>query len=132
MKRRMAREKALQALFQIDMSDNDPEVAIDHVLDGHEKDEFLTDLVNGVNRHHAEIDKIITAHLQKWTIDRLANVDRTILRLAVYELKYRQDIPQNVVLNEAIEIAKMYSDEESSRFINGVLDKIKAQFEQEN
>ncbi len=126
MKRRTAREKALQALFQIDISKAGSHEAIAHVLEGQEHDRYLTQLVEGTLRHQDEIDEIITAYLEKWTIDRLAHVDRSLLRLAVYELKYGGDeVPANVVLDEAIEIAKIYGDDQSSRFVNGVLSKIK-------
>lgn len=126
MKRRTAREKALQALFQIDISKAGSREAIAHVLEDQEHDQYLTQLVEGTLRHQEEIDGMITSHLEKWTIDRLAHVDRSLLRLAVYELKYcTEEVPANVVLDEAIEIAKIYGDDQSSRFINGVLSKIK-------
>jgi transcription antitermination protein NusB len=128
MKRRTAREKALQALFQIDVSNTDPASAIEHVLDGESGDDYLTKLVLGVIEQKNEIDPLIKENLEKWTMDRLATVDRNLLRIAVYELKYfRNDIPENVILDEAIEIAKIYGDEQSSRFINGVLSKVKQQ-----
>lgn len=126
MKRRTAREKALQALFQIDMSQAAVNDAIEHVLDDQPNDEYLTDLVNGVVLHKEQIDALIKKNLTKWTIERLANVDRNLLRLATYELLYKKgDVPPNVVLDEAIEIAKLYGDDQSSRFVNGVLSKIK-------
>ena len=126
MKRRTAREKALQALFQIDVSNTDPASAIEHVLEGGQGDEYLTSLVLGAVEHKDEIDELIKGHLEKWSIDRLATVDRNLLRLAAYELKYfRSEVPENVILDEAIEIAKIYGDEQSSRFINGVLSKVK-------
>jgi transcription antitermination protein NusB len=126
MKRRTAREKALQALFQIDVSKAEPDAAIEHVLENGRGDEYLTRLVKGTVEHHDEIDETIQKHLEKWTLERLANVDRNLLRMAVYELKYcRDEVPANVVLDEAIEIAKIYGDEQSGRFINGVLSKVK-------
>jgi N utilization substance protein B len=125
MKRRTAREKALQALFQIDMSEVPPNDAISHVLEGAPQDEYLTHLVTGVVLHKQEIDEKITKHLEKWSLERLATVDRNLLRIAVFELLYSKDVPVNVVLDEAIEIAKLYGDEKSGRFINGVLSKIK-------
>nr|WP_263325780.1 transcription antitermination factor NusB [Neobacillus sp. Marseille-Q6967] len=126
MKRRTAREKALQALFQIDVSNTEPSVAIEHVLEGKTGDDYLTNLVSGVVEHKTEIDQLIKENLEKWTMDRLATVDRNLLRIAVYELKYCFDeVPENVVLDEAIEIAKIYGDDQSSRFINGVLSKVK-------
>ena len=126
MKRRTAREKALQALFQIDMSQADVNDAIENVLENHPQDDYLTELVIGVDLHKQEIDEIIKSHLEKWTLDRLATVDRNLLRIAVFELLFKKDeVPANVVLDEAIEIAKVYGDDQSSRFVNGVLSKIK-------
>jgi transcription antitermination protein NusB len=128
MKRRTAREKALQALFQIDVSEVTPSSAMEHVLDGEKKDEYFSKLVLGVVETKDEIDNLIKANLEKWTLERLATVDRNLLRMAVYELKYSKgEIPENVVLDEAIEIAKIYGDEQSSKFINGVLSKVKQQ-----
>ncbi|WP_160721584.1 transcription antitermination factor NusB [Bacillus sp. USDA818B3_A] len=125
MKRRTAREKALQALFQIDVSSTEPSLAIDHVLEGEASDEYLNQLVLGVVEQKDAIDPLISKHLEKWTLDRLATVDRNLLRMAAYELKFSRDIPQNVILDEAIEIAKIYGDDQSSKFINGVLSKLK-------
>ncbi|MFB6465868.1 transcription antitermination factor NusB [Cytobacillus sp. Hz8] len=126
MKRRTAREKALQALFQIDISNVEPSDAIEHVLDGAPQNDYLNRLVNGVVEKKQEIDQLIIQNLEKWTIDRLANVDRNLLRLAIYELQFCKDeVPENVVFDEAIEIAKAYGDDQSSRFINAVLSKVK-------
>lgn len=126
MKRRMAREKALQALFQIDMSDIDPKEAIEHALEEVPSDPYLEGLVFGVLEHQEEIDQLITAQLEKWSLERLANVDRSVLRIAIFEMKYcSEEVPVNVILDEAIEIAKLYGDDQSSRFINGVLANIK-------
>jgi N utilization substance protein B len=126
MKRRTAREKALQALFQIDVSNTDTASAIEHVLEGEMGDEYLDRLVHGVLEHKEEIDSLIKENLEKWSLERLATVDRNLLRMAAYELKFvRDEVPENVILDEAIEIAKIYGDEQSSRFVNGVLSKIK-------
>jgi transcription antitermination protein NusB len=126
MKRRTAREKALQALFQIDVSNTDPSSAIEHVLEGEAGDEYLSKLVMGVVEQKSEIDPFIKENLEKWTIDRIATVDRNLLRIAIYELMFnRNEVPENVILDEAIEIAKIYGDDQSSRFINGVLSKVK-------
>ncbi|MCA1036165.1 MULTISPECIES: transcription antitermination factor NusB [Bacillus] len=129
MKRRTAREKALQALFQIDVSQADPSEAIDHVLEGEEGDEYLTLLVTGVLENKEEIDSLIKQYLEKWKLERLATVDRNLLRQGVYELKYSKEVPANVVIDEAIEIAKIFGDDNSSRFINGVLSKVKDSLE---
>jgi transcription antitermination protein NusB len=126
MKRRTAREKALQALFQIDMSQANVDDAIENVLENHPQNDYLTELVIGVDLHKRQIDEIIKSHLEKWSLDRLATVDRNLLRIAVFELLYKKDeVPANVVLDEAIEIAKVFGDDQSSRFVNGVLSKIK-------
>lgn len=126
MKRRTAREKALQALFQVNVSNTEPNEAIEHALDEETPDQFMNNLVFGTIEHGNEIDELIKPHLVNWTIDRLANIDKTILRMAVYELKYEQDIPANVTLDEAVELAKAFGDDHSSKFVNGVLSKIKS------
>lgn len=132
MKRRTAREKALQALFQIDVSNVDPESAIEHVLDGETNDDYLNKLVLGVVEQKNTIDQFIKENLEKWTLDRVAVVDRNLLRIAVYELNFvRNEVPENVILDEAIEISKIYGDEQSSRFINGVLSKVKEKLPKE-
>ncbi|WP_203361794.1 transcription antitermination factor NusB [Bacillus sp. REN10] len=125
MKRRTAREKSLQALYQIDMSGATPEEAIQHVLEDAPVDEYLQNSVMGTISHLEEIDQMVKVNLEKWSFDRLAKVDRNILRLAVYEMKYADDVPDKVAINEAVELAKHFSDERSSKFINGVLSRIK-------
>ncbi|MDH5160086.1 transcription antitermination factor NusB [Heyndrickxia oleronia] len=125
MKRRTAREKALQALFQIDINEASPDEAIKNVVKGEENNEYLNELVHGTSNHLNEIDEVIAQHLEKWTINRLAKVDLNILRLGVFELMYVDDIPANVAINEALEVSKRFGDEQSSKFINGVLSKIK-------
>lgn len=124
MSRRMAREKALQSLFQIDLSNESPQIAIENVLDGEKKDAFLEEIVFGTCEKQQEIDALLSKHLKNWALDRLVNIDRSILRMAVYELLYMENIPVNVTLNEAIELAKSFGTDESSRFINGVLSSI--------
>ncbi len=125
MKRHTAREKALQALFQIDVGHIAPEEAIRNVVNEDEIDPFLQQLVFGVVEHQTEIDELLRNNLEKWTLERVANVDRAILRMATYEMKYVDDVPVKVSLDEAIELAKKFSDDKSSRFINGVLSKVK-------
>jgi transcription antitermination protein NusB len=125
MKRHTAREKALQALFQADVGGIDPQEAIKNVVEGEEADPFLRQIVLGVVEHQEEIDQLLRENLEKWTLERVANVDRSILRMATYEMKYIDDIPINVTMDEAIELAKKFGDDKSSRFINGVLSKVK-------
>lgn len=129
MKRRTAREKALQSLFQIDRSQIEPFEAIRYVLEDNESDPFLEDLVTGTTNNLTEIDKLISENLEKWTIERLGNIDRSILRMAVYEMMHLDDIPHSVSMDEAIELAKKFGDDHSSKFINSVLSKIKNKLE---
>jgi len=124
MNRRTAREKAMQILFQLDMNKSNPKEAINNFLGEQEINEFLSHLVEGVSKHCIVIDRIISDHLDKWTIDRIASVEKTILRIATYEIKYLDDIPKSVSINEAVELAKKYGDDHSGKFINGVLSKI--------
>ncbi|MPQ24689.1 transcription antitermination factor NusB [Bacillus paralicheniformis] len=129
MKRRTAREKALQSLFQIDVSDTEPNEAMQHALDGQESDAFFEQLVYGVLENKEKIDEMIKRHLVNWKLDRLANVDRAILRLSAYEMMFLDDIPVNVSMNEAIELAKQFGDDKSAKFVNGVLSNIKSDLE---
>ncbi|MEI4800369.1 transcription antitermination factor NusB [Bacillus sp. NPDC077411] len=126
MKRRTARERAMQALYQMDITgDYNPKAAVENTLEeGENTNEFLEALVFGCVEHKEVIDELIRQNLKKWKLERISIVDRSILRLAVYEMKYMEDIPHSVSINEAIEIAKAYGDEESRRFINGVLSSI--------
>ncbi|MDN4525268.1 transcription antitermination factor NusB [Fictibacillus fluitans] len=129
MKRRLAREKAFQSLFQIEVSDIEPEAAIKHVLEEDEReDEFLHALVFGTMEHKDEIDEQISSHLENWSFARLANVEKAVLRMAIYEMQFLDDIPVNVSMNEAIELAKIFGGEESGRFVNGVLVKVVQHF----
>jgi transcription antitermination protein NusB len=124
--RRVAREKALQSLYQIDMADVPVEEAIRHVTeDGGLKDlSFLRKLVTGTEANLERIDAVIGQYASGWELDRMASVDRNVLRLAVYELLHETDVPVSVVINEAVELAKAFSTPESGKFVNGVLGKI--------
>ncbi|MGC7149592.1 transcription antitermination factor NusB [Listeria ivanovii] len=123
MKRREAREKALQALFQIELNEMSLDQAIKNIMED-EQDDYMEKLVEGVMANKAKIDAIIEPNLDNWRMDRLSKVDLSLLRLSVYEINYLSDVPNRVSLNESIEIAKIYSDEKSSKFINGVLANI--------
>ncbi|MFC7394234.1 transcription antitermination factor NusB [Scopulibacillus cellulosilyticus] len=123
MNRRQAREKAVQALFQITVGQTDPEEAIGNVTNK-EADPFLMQLVQETVSHLNDIDEVIKSHLINWQFDRIGNIDKTILRLAVCELNYFEDIPSNVTLNEAIELSKTFGDEKTRKFVNGVLGKV--------
>ncbi|MDA1474895.1 transcription antitermination factor NusB [Bacillus changyiensis] len=129
MKRRAAREKALQSLFQIDVSHIEPKEAMEHALGNQESDAFFEQLVYGVLDHQEKIDEMISRHLINWKLDRLANVDRVILRIAAFEMMFLNEIPVNVSMNEAIELAKQFGDDKSAKFINGMLSNIKSDLE---
>lgn len=126
--RRKAREIALQVLYQLDISQGNPK----EVLDLHWENfrpspktlEYCKRLIDGVKTHQAEIDRVIEEHSEHWTLKRMATIDRNILRMAVFELLYCPDIPFKVAVNEAIELAKKFSTDESFAFINGILDQI--------
>ena len=125
MKRRTAREKALQALFQIDLAQTEVQDAISNVLEDQPKDAYLEFLVVGTVENLENIDEIIKANLENWTIERLGNIDRNILRIGTFEMLKSTDVPVNVVIDESIEIAKAYGDDQSSKFVNAVLSKVK-------
>ncbi|MFX3674793.1 MAG: transcription antitermination factor NusB [Paenisporosarcina sp.] len=122
MKRREAREKALQTLFQLENTELTIEDAMSHVLDG-KSDSFFEQLVIGTTEHIAQIDESLTSNLENWSLSRLPKIERTVLRLAVYELLFMKDAPSKVIMNEAIELCKTFGDEKSSKFVNGVLSK---------
>jgi transcription antitermination factor NusB len=128
-KRRKAREVALQFLYQLEQNGaNDPgpfeaEFWARHLVDEDTR-AFASELVHGAKSRQLEIDKRIAESTEHWDINRMAVVDRNILRLAVYELLFEPGVPGKVAINEAIEIAKKFGTSESSRFINGVLDRI--------
>ncbi|MEK9198634.1 transcription antitermination factor NusB [Ureibacillus sp. 179-F W5.1 NHS] len=127
MKRHDAREKAVQVLFQLDNTDLTLQEAIGHVLNDEESDAFFEQLVQGVTENQKEIDEKLSRNLENWSLGRLPKIERTVLRLAVYELLFMQDTPSRVVLNEAIELCKTFGDEKSSKFVNGVLSKFTQQ-----
>lgn len=128
MSRRLAREKALQVLFQVDVGRTALALAWRQVLEGTrlegESLEYARKLVDGTLAHLAEIDRLIEEHSWEWRLERMGNVDRNILRLGVYELLYCPDVPPSVAINEAIELAKIYHDEDAGRFVNGILDAV--------
>ena len=128
-RRRKAREVALQFLYQLDQhGETDPTEHEAEFWARHPVDEatrrFASTLVHGAMGRHAEVDKLIEQYAEHWEIDRMAVVDRNILRLAVYELLDRPSVPPKVAINEAIEISKKFGTEDSSRFINGILDRV--------
>ncbi len=129
--RRKAREAALQFLFSLDIqgfpSIDQLPALIEEFLEGRPLEQkshaFAIQLIQGVARHHEQIDIELTAFLLNFQLNRLGVVDRSLLRLALFEMRFAGDVPPIVVINEAIEIAKKFGSEESARFVNGVLDR---------
>jgi N utilization substance protein B len=124
MTRRFARELALQTLFSVEVGKHDPAEALGQMLDRPDADDqrgFVKDLVFGTLEHVDQSDALIAPLLEGWTLERLPTVDRLLLRMGVYELRHRPETPRAVVINEAVELAKKFSTEESGRFVNGVL-----------
>ena len=131
-KRTKARERAVQALYQIDVAATDLDEALSRFWKSFEPVDrevmdLAEELVRGVARHRRDIDETIESVSTNWRLDRMARVDRNVLRLAVHELVHRPDVPVKVVINEAIELGKKYGSESSGAFINGVLDRIAAE-----
>ena len=123
MNRRRGRENAFLVLFSLDHEEYDANLAIENILDN-EADEFVATLIHGVVRERVTIDRKIEEHLENWSLNRLANVEKTLLRIATFEIFYELETPKGVAINEAIEIAHIYGDEKSGQFINGVLAKM--------
>jgi transcription antitermination factor NusB len=128
-KRTRARELALQYLYQLDLLGEETVCKSDDFVRGEESDrsttEFALELVEGTRDHCEQIDQIIRDVAQNWDLERMAVIDRNVLRLATFELLWCTDIPPKVSINEAIELGKRYSTKNSGGFINGILDKVK-------
>ena len=128
-KRTLARECALKILYQKEMTRSPLNLTLERFweyepMDSFEVKEFSNRLVKGIDEHLEDIDQIISKYATNWQLKRMAVIDRNVLRLGVFELFYAGDIPPKVTINEAIELAKKYGDMESSKFVNGILDKI--------
>jgi transcription antitermination factor NusB len=127
-KRSQARECVLKILYEVDVTQCTLDDALTSVWElspsSDEIRDFAERIARGTLEHLDEIDRKITQYAENWQMDRMAAVDRNILRFAVYELIFMDDIPPKVSINEAVNIAKKYSQEESGKFVNGVLDKI--------
>ena len=129
MKRQRSREIAMELLFGMELSKNSYEETIENFVEDYEMDlttidlEYIKSTVKVVTDNLEKIDGIITESLVNWKLDRISRVNLTILRIAVGEMLYVEDVPEKVAINEAIELTKKYSDEKSVSFINGVLDK---------
>ena len=124
-KRRNARELALKVLFQVDVGHLSPDEALqtweEEVRPAAEDRDYVDELVRGIASSEAELDEIIAELAEGWKIDRLAKVDKNVLRIALYELIHHPDSTPNTVVNDAVEIVKKYSTDDSGRFVNGIL-----------
>jgi len=133
--RRKSRELALQILFELDLNYGDIGETINQFWKNFEYPDDFRDfcerIVEGVELHRAEIDRLIELYSKNWSLSRIDLVDLNILRVAIFELAYCPDIPLKVAINEAIELSKKFGTEKSPPFINGILDKISQELKQE-
>ena len=130
MNRKRSREIAMELLFGMTLSKNTLEETIETFIEDYEMNlntidlEYIKNILEKVNSNLAELDEKIEESLNKWKIDRVSKVNLTILRLALAEIMYCDDVPNAVAINEAIELTRKYSDEKSVAFVNGALDKV--------
>ena len=120
--RRQARERALSLLYEAEAKSCTPKEVLGELPVA--PAQFAADLVTGVGEHHDEVDGLLRKFARDWPLERMPVVDRTLLRIAVYELLYRPDVPTGAVISEAVELAQEYSTDESGRFVNGMLGRI--------
>jgi len=138
MKRRLAREITVQSLYQMEMNEVNAEQAVAMLIEEAQHDNesnvklenaaeltrFVKELVSGILERKSDIDALLGDFLKGWQVDRLSRVDKQILRLAAFEMVFRDDVPPKVAVNEAIELAKHFGTDESGKFVNGVLGKM--------
>ncbi len=129
--RTKARKRAVDAIFASDLRKEDPSILLGatfrQVEDRQNQDEIFTyaqAIIDGVVEHHSQIDDLIQTYSLDWDIDRMPALDRAILRCALWEILYNSEVPNGVAINEAVELAKEYSTDESGGFINGLLSKV--------
>jgi N utilization substance protein B len=131
MNRKLSRDKTMELLFGMTLSKDTTEEAIEGFVENYEGDikeidlTYVKQALIGIENNKEAIDAVVSENLHNWKIDRISKVNLSILRLATYEILYDEQVPRPVVINEALEITRRYSDEKSVSFINGVLDKIK-------
>jgi N utilization substance protein B len=120
--RHAARERALGLLYEAEMRDQTPAEVVAGLPVP--PDEYAEAVVLGVGDHLAEIDALLARYSKRWDLDRMPSLDRAVLRMATFELGHRLDVPRNVILNEAVELAKTFSTDDSGRFVNGMLSAV--------
>ena len=128
-KRTLARECALKILYRIEISKDSMEDSMKDFWSREEVEkevqDFANSIVKGTSKDLSKINEIISKYADNWDIKRMAVIDKNILRMGIYEILYREDIPPKVSINEAIELAKKYGDVDSGKFVNGILDKVR-------
>nr|WP_236782587.1 transcription antitermination factor NusB [Allobacillus saliphilus] len=120
--RKHAREKAFQALYQLDINETVNYKDLFRAIE-EEVDLYAHELIEGVFTHQQKIDTAISEKLEKWSFNRIGTVEKTVLRIAVYEILYIDNVPVKVSINEAVDLAKRFNEEQSGKFINGILSK---------
>jgi len=125
--RRKSRELALQALYQAEICGvaADINLLCDNFRVAKKAISYADTILEGIRSHQQEIDEIIRVHTKNWRVDRMSVVDRNLIRIGIFELMFQKEVPASVTINEAIEIAKSFSTDDSSSFINGILDAIR-------
>jgi transcription antitermination protein NusB len=129
LKRHDLRERALQALYQVDVGKSEVSGAVQHVMEDDEHAtpsdrSFVQRMVQGASMETPQIDNLLSEYVQGWKLDRIARVDLNVLRLAVYELLHEPDVDIATIVDEAVELAKSFSTDESGKFVNGVLARL--------
>jgi N utilization substance protein B len=131
--RRKAREETLRILYRLEFDNREPEEILRQYWKSRkiawETRDYSTWLTKGITSHREEIDSLIQSASEHWRLPRMAVIDRNVLRMAVYELLFEKDIAPAIVINEAIEIARKYSGDESAGFVNGILDAVRKNLE---
>jgi len=131
MGRKAAREIAVKLLYQLEIQKDNREEQIETVLNENEltlnDKKYITDIIDGVYKNEESIDEYIKKYAKGWEFNRISKVDLSILRLSIFEILFREDIPYNVSVNEAVEIAKKYSSDDAGAFINGILSNFSKQ-----
>jgi N utilization substance protein B len=134
--RRIARESVLQALYAQQFSEDEPAIVLNRIMalypEKKKNFKFISSLFQCVLDHVDWANDMIKSYLQNWEFDRVAQIDRVLLRMGICEIFYMDDIPPKVSISEMVEISKVYSTEESSGFINGILDAVYKEFQQKN
>ena len=124
-----ARDAAFTQVFQMDLHEDDMEVILDELLKARPECEtnlgYIRQIIDGVREHEQEIDELIVKNLKKgWTISRISKASHAIMKLAIFEMKYMEDVPAKVAINEAVELAKRYGDDGDPNFVNGLLGSV--------